>query len=52
MAAARGAAAAGRLENAARGGYQSGLAEGLALFEREVSGLMPELETYLEEARR
>ncbi len=52
MAAARAAAAAGRLENAARGGDQAGLMEGFALLEKEVSGLMPELETYLEEARR
>jgi len=52
MAATRAAALAGRLESTARGGEQSGLTEGFALFEKEVSGLMPELETYLEEARR
>jgi two-component system, sensor histidine kinase and response regulator len=52
LAAARAAAATGRLENAARGGDQAGLMEGFALFEKEVSGLMPELGTYLEEARR
>jgi hypothetical protein len=52
MAATRAAALAGRLESTARGGKLSGLTEGFALFEKEVSGLMPELETYLEEARR
>jgi HPt (histidine-containing phosphotransfer) domain-containing protein len=52
MAAARAAVLAGRLEEVARAGEQSGLIEGFALFEKEVSGLMPELETYLEEARR
>jgi CheY-like chemotaxis protein len=52
MAAARTAALVGRLEEVARGGEQSGLIEVFALFEKEVSGLMPELETYLEEARR
>lgn len=52
MAATRAAALAGRLERTARGGRQSDLTEAFALFEKEVSGLMPELETYLGETRR
>lgn len=52
MAAKRSSDLAGRLENAARAGDRSDLMESFALFEREVSGLMPELEAYLEEARQ
>jgi PAS domain S-box-containing protein len=51
MAAARAAAAVGHLESAARGGDQAGLMKGFVLFEKEISGIMPELETYLEEVR-
>jgi two-component system, sensor histidine kinase and response regulator len=52
MAAGRAATVAGQLENAARAGDQTDLTECFTLFEREVSGLMLELETYLEEVRR
>jgi two-component system, sensor histidine kinase and response regulator len=52
MAAGRAATLAGQLEKAARAGDQTGLTESFALFEREVSGLRLELETYLEEVRR
>jgi HPt (histidine-containing phosphotransfer) domain-containing protein len=52
MAARRAADLLGRLEKAARDGDQPSLTEILELFENEVSGLLPELETYLEEVRR
>ena len=52
MAARRAADLLGPLEKAAREGDESSLKKSLGLFENEVSGLMPELETYLEEVRR
>ena len=43
----RGATQASRLEQMAREGKTSGLANGLALFENEVGHLLPELDTYI-----
>ena len=52
MAARRAADLLGRLEKTAREGDESSLKESLGFFENEVSGLLPELETYLGEVRR
>jgi HPt (histidine-containing phosphotransfer) domain-containing protein len=43
----RGAAQASQLEQMAREGKTSGLADGLALLEFEVAYLLPELDTYI-----
>jgi hypothetical protein len=46
------AAAIARLEQLARAGEISSLRDALAAFEKEVQGLLPEMESYLAEARK
>ena len=51
LAVAKAAASAGRLERLARAGELSSLGGALADFEKDVQGLLPEMESYLAEAR-
>jgi HPt (histidine-containing phosphotransfer) domain-containing protein len=51
LAVSKAAAAAARLEQLGRGGETVSLPDALAAFEREVQGLLPEMETYMVEAR-
>lgn len=51
LAVTRAAASAGQLEQLARGGDKQSLKEALAAFEREVHGLLPEMETYMAKAQ-
>ena len=51
LAAAKAADSASRLERLARAGEIASLADALAAFEKEVQGLLPEMETYMAEAR-
>jgi HPt (histidine-containing phosphotransfer) domain-containing protein len=46
------AAAAAKLEQLARDGADAAIAEALVAFEREVHGLLPEMEAYMSEVRR
>ena len=52
LAVTKAAASISRLEQLARAGEISSLRGALAAFEREVQGLLPEMETYLAEARK
>jgi HPt (histidine-containing phosphotransfer) domain-containing protein len=52
LAVTKAAAAIARLEQLARAGEISSLRDALAAFEREVQGLLPEMESYLAEARK
>jgi len=45
------AASASRLERLARAGENSSLGDALAAFEKDVQGLLPEMESYMAEAR-
>jgi two-component system sensor histidine kinase/response regulator len=51
LAVAKAAAAAARLEQIGRGGETVSLPDALVAFEREVQGLLPEMESYMVEAR-
>ena len=51
LAVTKAAASASRLERLARAGEISSLGDALAAFEKEVQGLLPEMESYLAEAR-
>jgi HPt (histidine-containing phosphotransfer) domain-containing protein len=51
LAVPKAAAAAARLEQLGRSGETVSLPDALAAFEREVQGLLPEMETYMVEAR-
>jgi len=51
LAVTKAAASASRLEQLARAGEVSSLGDALAAFEKEVQGLLPEMESYLAEAR-
>src|SRR5882724_7596881 len=51
LAVTKAAAAAGQLEELARSGAGASIPETLAAFEREVQGLLPEMETYIAEVR-
>jgi len=51
LAVAKAAASASRLERLARAGEISSLGGALAGFEKDVQGLLPEMESYLAEAR-
>jgi HPt (histidine-containing phosphotransfer) domain-containing protein len=52
LAVTKAAAAIARLEQLARAGEISSLRDALAAFEKEVQGLLPEMESYLAEARK
>ena len=51
LAVTRAAASASRLERLARAGENSSLGDALAAFEKDVQGLLPEMESYMAEAR-
>jgi HPt (histidine-containing phosphotransfer) domain-containing protein len=51
LAVTRAAAAAGALEELARAGAGASIPEALATFEREVQGLLPEIESHMAEVR-
>ncbi len=51
LAVTKAAAAAGQLEHLANGGGKAPLSEALAAFERDVEGLLPEMETYMTEVQ-
>ena len=51
LAATKATASASRLERLAREGEISALGDALAAFEKEVQGLLPEMESYMAEAR-
>jgi len=51
LAVTKAAATAAQLEHLASGGREVPLKEALAAFEREVEGLLPEMKTYMAEAR-
>jgi HPt (histidine-containing phosphotransfer) domain-containing protein len=51
LAVAKAAASASRLERLARAGEISALGDALARFEKEVEGLLPEMDSYRAEAR-
>ncbi len=51
LAVTKAAASASRLERLARAGEISSLGDALATFEKEVAGLLPEMESYMAEAR-
>jgi HPt (histidine-containing phosphotransfer) domain-containing protein len=51
LAVTKAAASASRLERLARAGENSSLGDALAAFEKEVQGLLPEMESYMAEAR-
>ncbi len=50
LAVTRAAASVGQLEQQARGGDPSSLKQAFSAFERDVQGLLPEMETYMAEA--
>lgn len=50
LAATKPAASASRLEGLARAGQIAALGDALAAFEKEVQGLLPEMESYMAEA--
>jgi len=51
LAVTKAAASASRLERLARAGENSSLGDALAAFEKDVQGLLPEMESYMAEAR-
>jgi HPt (histidine-containing phosphotransfer) domain-containing protein len=51
LAVTKAAASANRLERLARAGEISSLGDALAAFEKEVQGLLPEMESYIAETR-
>jgi HPt (histidine-containing phosphotransfer) domain-containing protein len=51
LAVTKAAASASRLERLARAGENSSLGDALAAFEKDVQGLLPEMESYMGEAR-
>jgi two-component system, sensor histidine kinase and response regulator len=51
LAVTKAAASASRLERLARAGENSSLGDALAAFEKEVQGLLPEMESYMAETR-
>jgi len=51
LAVTKAAASASRLEGLARAGENSSLGDALAAFEKDVQGLLPEMESYMAEAR-
>ena len=51
LAVTKAAASANRLERLARAGEISSLRDALAAFEKDVQGLLPEMESYMAEAR-
>jgi HPt (histidine-containing phosphotransfer) domain-containing protein len=51
LAVTKAAASAGQLEQHARGGGQSSLKQAFAVFEHDVHGLLPEMETYISEVQ-
>jgi HPt (histidine-containing phosphotransfer) domain-containing protein len=51
LAVATASASASRLEKLARAGDTASFADAFAAFERDVQGLLPEMETYVAEAR-
>ena len=51
LAVARASASAARLEQLARAGETASLHDAFAAFQRDVNGLLPEMESYMAEAR-
>jgi HPt (histidine-containing phosphotransfer) domain-containing protein len=51
MAVTKAAAAAAQVEELAHGGVQSSIDDALAAFQREVEGLLPEMESYMAEVQ-